>query len=229
MKWIDDFQLFLFDFDGLLVNTEAFHLLAYKNMLKKRGFDLQWDFNRFTVAAHSSSEGLREQIYYDIPELFKSEPNWSVVYAEKRAEYLRLISEKEVELMPGVKEFLKLLEQKDIKRCVVTHSPKVHIDAIRSKSAILNTIPKWYTREDYTNAKPSPECYQKAVFENSVDGDRIIGFEDTVRGIKALQGTRAVPVMVSAFKPTGIDQLKKGSYLFIPSLEELNRLDSLHS
>ena len=30
MKWVDRFDLFLFDLDGLLVDTESFHYKAYK-------------------------------------------------------------------------------------------------------------------------------------------------------------------------------------------------------
>ena len=32
MRWISEYQLFLFDLDGLLVNTEELHYQAYKNM-----------------------------------------------------------------------------------------------------------------------------------------------------------------------------------------------------
>ena len=35
MDWIKKYQLFLFDFDGLLVNTEEMHFLAYKQMCEK--------------------------------------------------------------------------------------------------------------------------------------------------------------------------------------------------
>ena len=47
MQWIHDFQLFLFDFDGLLVDTEHLHYQAYVNMLSKHGYKLELNFGNF--------------------------------------------------------------------------------------------------------------------------------------------------------------------------------------
>jgi len=60
----------------------------------------------------------------------------------------------------------------------------------------LATIPHWITRYDYTHPKPHPECYETAIDKFAKADDRIIGFEDTVRGLRALQATRALPVLI---------------------------------
>ena len=69
MQWIYKYQLFLFDFDGLLVDTESLHYQAYINMCATRGFDLTWNFHRYSEAAHHESTGLRDQIYAEFPKL----------------------------------------------------------------------------------------------------------------------------------------------------------------
>jgi beta-phosphoglucomutase len=193
MQWIHNYQLFLFDFDGLLVNTEHLHYQAYVNMLAKRGYQLKLSFANFFELAHFNSTAWREALYAEIPDL---EPNWEILYKEKKEEFLNLLVTGKVELMPGAEELLKALDEAKIRRCVVTNSILDHIKLIRARLPILNTIEKWITREDYEKPKPSPECYLKAIELYGKPGDRIIGFEDSVRGHKALCGTPAFPVLI---------------------------------
>lgn len=196
MQWTHDYQLFLFDFDGLLVNTEELHYRAYIQMCAQRGFNLTWDFVRYSVAAHHSAEGLRDQIYAEFPDLQVMEPNWKVLHKEKNQAFMELIRQGPVPLMSGVAQLLYALQAENIPRCVVTHSTKELIDLIRQKHPLLDTIPYWITREDYTQPKPHPEAYQTAIARFSKPGDAIIGFEDSPRGFSALQQTVAKPLLI---------------------------------
>lgn len=196
MHWIHEFQLFLFDFDGLLVNTEEIHFKAYQNMCEKYGFKLSWNFERYCEAAHYQAEGLKEQIYQSLPGLQQAEPNWEILYSYKKSQVISLL-ESGVQLMPGIETLLSALEQAKIKRCVVTHSSEALVKTVRQQHAILNTIPFWITREHYTHPKPHPEGYQVAIQKYAHENDKIIGFEDTPRGIEALLKTRAKPVLIA--------------------------------
>ncbi len=197
MDWVNHYQLFLFDFDGILVNTEELHYLAYIKMCADRGFSLKWDQKTYMSIALYSATGIREGIYRELPELEREEPNWAVLYEEKKRAYFQLLVNRGPRLMPGVKELLEELERKKIKRCVVTHSPQEQIALIRSQNPILNTIPHWITREDYSQPKPAPESYLKAIERLKMEGDRVIGFEDSPRGLQALLGTEAEGILLS--------------------------------
>lgn len=225
MKWIADFSLFLFDFDGLLVNTEKLHYQAYCAMCQLHGVTLNWSLNQFFKAAHFESTGLRKAMYAALPELYAKQPRWDVLYAEKKALYQRLLMEKTLEMMPGAEALLKVLEAEGLRRCVVTNSPKVQVDAIREKIPVLNTIPLWITRECYKEAKPHPEGYLLAIKTLGKPGDRIVGFEDSMRGLRALIGAEVtVPVLIC---PPDHPQLQegvpKGAHYF-NSFNEINRL-----
>lgn len=196
MRWIHQFQLFLFDFDGLLVNTEELHFLAYKKMCANRGFNFDWSFERYCESAHYSADLLKHELYEKFPLLYEMEPSWDVLYAEKKAIILSLLKEGAAKLMPGVQELLMALDAAHIKRVVVTHSPIELILEVRKNHPVLETIPHWITRHDYTLPKPNSECYLKAISMFGTKEDAIIGFEDTPRGLTALLGTRAVPVLI---------------------------------
>jgi len=222
MKWIHDYQLFLFDFDGLLVNTEEIHFKAYQRMITHRGFKLDWSFDKYCQNAHYSSELLREQIFLSLPKLKASEPDWEILYAEKRAAMIDLVNEGQVHLMPGIEKLLQQLEKAEIERCVVTHSPDLLISIVRNQNPILNTIPFWITREHYNHPKPHPECYLKAIHLHALEHDKVIGFEDTPRGMTALMQTRAKPVMVCETTYVEIPEFEKQGALRFKTFEEVN-------
>ena len=196
MEWIKKFDLFLFDFDGLLVNTEEMHYQAYKQMMLQYGVTLKWDFTRYCQAAHYEATLLRDQIAAEYPELLAKEPSWEVLYKEKQRLVLKLIVEGKAHLMPGVEKLLKALEEANIARAVVTHSPQALIELVKIQNPPLKTLPDWITREHYSRPKPDPECYFYAIGKLAQPGARIIGFEDTPRGLMALSKTSALPVLI---------------------------------
>lgn len=195
MDWINDYQLFLLDFDGLLVNTEALHYEAYQRMCKDQGIELQWGFNTYCSYAHKDATAVKKRLYQEFPNL---NPDWDALYEIKRRHYSELLVEKGVELMPGVANFLYALKDANVKRCVVTHSADLHVNPIKAGHAALETIPHWIMRDDYVKPKPDPECYVTAIRRYASPGDQIIGFEDTPRGIKALSSSNAKAIWISA-------------------------------
>jgi beta-phosphoglucomutase len=210
MDWIHHYQLFLFDFDGILVNTEELHYKAYIKICADRGFNLKWDKLTYLGHAMYTATGVKEGVYREFPELQRQEPSWDVLYKEKKKAYYQLLQEEGVALMPGVEALLTALEKKGIKRCVVTHSPAEQIHLIRKQHPLLDSIPYWITREHYSQPKPSSECYQKALAVHKSPGDHVIGFEDSPRGLKALLGTEAEGVFITEFfTPAEIAQLSE--------------------
>ncbi len=226
MQWIHKYQLFLFDFDGLLVNTEELHFQAYQRMCENRGYKLPWSFSRYSLAAHYHSTGLKEHIYAEFPEMHAEESDWSVLYAEKKQALENILDQGKATLMPGAGELLMALEKAKIKRAVVTNSPINQIMMIREQNPLLNTIPYWITREDYTHPKPDPECYRTAIKRLSRPGDRVIGFEDSPRGLTALLGTDAKAILVCPFEYPNLPDNLKGRFSYYPTLSEITDINA---
>lgn len=221
--WVKQFQLFLLDFDGLLVNSEELHYLAYLKMCENRDLKLGWSFDRFKKSAHHSTQKLRADIFIDLPALKDQEPDWEILYAEKKRVYLELLHEKPVQLMPGVETFLESLNEYHLKSCVVTNSPLEQIDLIRSKQPKLDLVTHWITRENYSQAKPNPECYLKAIELYASKDDKIVGFEDSPRGTRALLGTKASVVVISEEIPLDLEkEIQEGKVHFFKSFNEID-------
>lgn len=211
MRWIQDYQLFLFDLDGLLVNTEEIHYLAYKTACEGRGIAFPWTFYHYCHAAHEGSEHLQRTMAAELEGFVEKVPAWDPFYEEKKRALKDLLRQDAIHLMPGVEELLKALDEAQITSCVVTHSALEQVEIIREKNPLLSTIAHWITREHYSHAKPHPEGYLMAIDRFSESGDKAIGFEDTPRGLRALLQTPAKPVWISQVEyPGGEDYLAQG-------------------
>ncbi len=199
MDWILNYQLYLFDLDGLLVNTEEIHFEAYRTMLKNRGYRLPWDFAKYFSIAQQDAEAPKRYIYAEFPELQKEEPDWSVLYAEKKSSFQALLEVMPAPLMPGAADFLQKIADEKKKRAVVTHSPLPFVEALKRKNPTLHQIEHWITREDYNQPKPAPDGYLKAIEQLASPDDQVIGFEDSSRGLRSLMQTRATPILINSF------------------------------
>ena len=187
-------KLVLLDFDGLLVNTEKLHHLAYQEAFLIWNCPLDIDFYSYAALAHhASGTGLKDYLYSLYPHLTGK---WDEIRADKLQIYSKLI-QTEVKLMPYVEEFLLCLEKKSIPTCVVTNSLRKDIEAIKSHLKILEKIPHWITRENYQKPKPDPDGYLTALklFPHIAASDAI-GFEDTLKGIEALKKAHIKPILI---------------------------------
>lgn len=218
MQWIHRFQLFLFDFDGLLVNTEHIQYQAYVNALAQEGCKWDWSFAQFCETAHRNATALKDAICAQFPHL---EARWPLLYQAKKDSYFELVGSGRVELMPGVEKLLRALEKANIERCVVTHSLLEQTKLLRSRLPCLQSLPHWITREDYFQPKPDPEGYLRAIALYGKSGDRIIGFEDSLRGLKALRQTPALPVLICPSHHPLLELAMEGGGLHFETLADI--------
>jgi beta-phosphoglucomutase len=225
MHWIQNYQLFLFDFDGLLVDTERVHFAAYAELCRRYGYALPWDFEQFCREAHGKAMGVWEGLFREFPGLVAQQPSKEALYEEKKAIYVELLAKSKLELMDGAAELLAVLAEKGAKRAVVTNSPRSHIELIQVALPQLKSIPLWVTREDYAQPKPSPEGYLKAIQLLGVPGDRVIGFEDTAKGLKALLGAGVEGVLVC---PAQQDHVSECVALGAKHCEKLSLISNIY-
>ena len=208
-------KLILFDFDGLLVDTEKLHHQAYEEALLSFNAPLNINFPTYINLAHAASgTGLKDYIYKTFPNL---EGMWIDIRKKKIEIYSNLL-ETQLNLMPYAEDFIRLITEKKIPSCVVTNSLKKDVDKIRNKIDALNLIPHWLTREDYENPKPAPDGYIKALslFPHIKSAD-CIGFEDTLKGVKALQDAKVRPYLICNPNHPQLEHAKNIAYY--PSFE----------
>src|ERR1700733_4348656 len=137
MMNLQEYQLYLFDFDGLLVDTEQLHYAAYMEMSRQHGCPLDWDFSRFCREAHTKAMGFFDGLVKEYPDALEKGPSKQELYEEKKRIYVEMLQNSSLQLMDGVEALITALEAHQIKTAVVTNSPKAQIELIKKKLPIL--------------------------------------------------------------------------------------------
>ena len=198
------YDLYLFDLDGTLINTEELHYQAYNLSLEFFKTNYQFTFNEYCKHAHYSDKSMKEFI----------ETNFSIsyekFYQKKKQFYLDLLIN--INLMPGVENLLNNLFENNIKTCIVTHSDRETINYILAKLSILSKIDLIITKDDYINKKPSPEAYVLArnKFPECINP---IGFEDSYKGFLSLNKSNITAVFVGDIQYPFLKQLDTKNYI----------------
>ena len=218
MTILTNYDLLLFDLDGLLVNTEELHCTAYAEMCAKHQMKFPWDFSRYFQIAEKGGTEIRDELYKALSELYKLQPDWAVLYEEKRQALFALAETSVIPLMPGVEHLLMQIQE--IPRAMVTHSPRRLVESFARAQPILNTIPTWFCREDYTHAKPSPDGFITAI-KAFGSPKRVLGFEDAVRGVEALKAAGADAVLVGHPDPKTRLFWQKQGVIVIDRIDEI--------
>ncbi|HSR04274.1 MAG TPA: HAD family hydrolase, partial [Proteiniclasticum sp.] len=98
----------VFDLDGVLVNTDRFHYLAWKSILQDLGKDFSVEDNE-QIKGVARSRSL--EILLQMKNIKMSEVEKMRVLRKKNNLYLEYITEIDEDyLLKGVKEFLELLK-----------------------------------------------------------------------------------------------------------------------
>jgi HAD superfamily hydrolase (TIGR01509 family) len=221
------FDLYLFDFDGLLVNTEEVHFQAYREACRQKNLSLSWTFYDFCRHAHYSAIGIREALS-KIDPLLKDDLEWKSFYHLKTESYLLLLKAGQVHLMPGVEKFLSYLIKNKSLTCVVTHSTRSMIESIRNTHPLLQKIDHWITREDYKEPKPSPDGYLTAMERYLKPHGKAIGFEDSLKGLESLIKSGAKAIWVTPIEYPEMEEKLQQGVLVYPTFEKIVA-DTLHA
>jgi len=99
------------------------------------------------------------------------------------------VSRRQTQVLPGVPETLRSLHGRR-RMAVVTSSQRQHFDVMHADFGLTGYLEFVPAREDYGEAKPSPESYLLAVLRLEMKAESCVAVEDSERG---LAGARCWP------------------------------------
>ncbi len=174
---IDDYDLFIFDFDGTIMNTEPYHYSTYLKAIKEYNNEINLTQNEYFKLVHDLDRTNFEKLFKN----FKSE-----VYKKKSDYYCEIVKDENIciDYIGNIDKFIEKIKKKNKKAIIVTNSSILSINILKNIYPLLNQFDEIYTKEDFNNKKPNPECYLKIaeIYKNT----RMIGFEDSNPGVHAL-------------------------------------------
>ncbi len=172
----------IFDFDGVLANTDIYHFLAWKKAVRKININMD-------PSVQNKLRGLtREDTLLKILEIFDmeiSKSKFEEVANDKNVIYKEYINEVTTEdILPGIIPFLKWLKLNNYKTAVASISKN-------SKDIITNVgLCKYFDvivdPETIENSKPEPDIFIVAARLLDVKTWECIGIEDAQVGVDAI-------------------------------------------
>ena len=174
-------KAFIFDLDGVIVDTAKYHFLAWKKIAKALDINFTPEHNELLkgVSRIRSLDIILE--LGNIQAFQEDKDQWLI---QKNEDYLSyLVDMNESEILPGVFKILQLLKEKN--QGIALGSASKNARPILEKTGILSYFDVIVDGNDVTNAKPDPEVFLKAAQLLNIDQKNAIVFEDSVAGIQA--------------------------------------------
>lgn len=169
----------VFDFDGLMIDTEMPRLETWQEIFAAHGFSMSIeDYYKIIGSdevAYDPAEDLSNKIDH---RLTSEEINYQVV--EKSQEMIF-----HQPLLPGVKEIIIEAHRSGMRLGIASSSHRDWIVPLLVKHDIRQYFDIVVTREDVIRTKPNPELYLTAMKELDLNPENGIAFEDSRNGIKA--------------------------------------------
>ena len=172
---------FLFDLDGVIVETAIFHYQAWRKMANDLGFDISEEFNE-GLKGISRMDSLSLILEHGNIVLTESEKmDWAT---KKNEHYLTLVSKMTAnDILPGVKEFFTQIKQTDIKIALgsVSKNAKMILEGV----GLITEFDAIIDGTKITKGKPDPEVFLKGAVELGLSPEECLVFEDAVAGVEA--------------------------------------------
>lgn len=178
----------VFDFDGLIVDTETVWYESFKEVLSNHGLEL-------SVKQFARVIGTDDADLYAFIEKNLSSPVESVVIKEA-AHKLFAVKMGEPVLRNGVKEYLIEAKELGLKIGLASSSSREWVEGYLKKLNIFSYFDVIRTRDDVSRVKPDPELYVKAVEALGVAMSEAFALEDSLNGLKAARAAGIQCVVV---------------------------------
>lgn len=205
----------IFDFDGLLINSEPLWSQVDYEMLGERGFKPTKALlrkrlgtgNKRTVEIYKDELGFKESI--------------ELLAAEREKRFFKILDRK-ISPMVGAVTLIKSLAKRKMKLAVATSGPyKDRIKRILNELGVTKCILARVTGEEISRLKPAPDIFLAAAKKLNIDPKYCLVFEDAPSGIKAAKAAGMTVYGVNLDKFTRKQLEKVGADKVYKSLLEV--------
>ncbi|GFE60877.1 HAD family phosphatase [Geobacter sp. AOG2] len=209
----------IFDFDGVIVDTEPLHFEAFQRILTPLGLGFSWqqyvdiymgfdDRDAFLAAFTAHGRTLDADMLHSL--------------VERKAQIFQTVIQDGITAYPGVTELINKLHNSGVPLAISSGALRSDITPIVQQLNIAHCFDVIVTADNVTKSKPDPESYRLAFDQlnarvNTSPG-HTIAIEDTPAGITAAKGAGLQVIGLTNSYPK---ELISDATVIIDSLEEL--------
>ncbi|AZQ43529.1 beta-phosphoglucomutase [Nonlabens ponticola] len=181
---------FIFDLDGVVVDTAKFHFVAWQRLAKSL------DIN-FTEKENEQLKGVsRVRSLEKILEWGNKtidQETFDEKLVQKNEEYLEMVETlTQDDILPGVHDFLLRLRESE--QPIALGSASKNARPILEKLGIIDLFDAIVDGTDVSNAKPDPEVFLQAADLLHMNKRKCVVFEDSIAGIQAANAAGMISI-----------------------------------
>jgi beta-phosphoglucomutase len=213
----------LFDFNGVVIDDEPIHLLAYQEVLKAE--DITLTEEEYYASLGMSDETFVRAVFKRAGHELSNDRLWRVIEAKTDAH--RRMIEKELPLFPGVVTFVKAASR-HFSVGIVSMARRIEIDEVLNRANLTNQFEIVVSAEEVKTYKPDPACYvlglsllnekRRKDGRPGISSSDCLAIEDAPPGIEAARaaGMRTIgvtsTVSAEALRSAGSDVVTKSLF-----------------
>jgi beta-phosphoglucomutase len=204
----------IFDFDGVIVDTEPLHYAAFQRTLEPLGLHFTWQEYVETYIGFDDRDAFRHA--YSSQGLLLSQTELHSLIEQKAAFFKEVIGA-DVAAYPGVLDLIFHLHSNKLPLAICSGALRTDIDPILAMLGISEYFDVIVTADDVAASKPDPECYQLAfqrlqsAHQNCFSKDATVAIEDTPAGISAAKDAGLMVCAVTNSYPA--DRLNQATFV----------------
>ncbi len=205
----DPIQAILFDFDGVLVDSEPVRFKAGAQALAEIGVTLDWDTFVRCWLGRTDAAGLRDILGDRYP-----------VEGERVAARRNALYEARLDEVPAFPDAVRLARRAPagLRLAVATGSRRTEVGRILDRLGIADLFAVIVTAEDYLRAKPAPDPFLAAARRLGLSAEACLVVEDTAPGVAAARAAGMRVVAVD--RGRGATGLREGTWT-VANLDDL--------
>lgn len=204
----------LFDFDGVVVQSEPLHMKTFLQLLAPYGVNVsekRW-YQEFagTGSRHIFEVLVKEHnLALDVDELV----------AKRKKIYETHVRAGELKEVPGVRTFLSMIRKRKLKTAIVSGSHRTNVELAISILKLESFFDLIVSGDDMKVRKPDPGPFLYAAEKLGLNPQQCIVIEDSAAGCEAAK--RAGMRLIVVKSPAGVYK----DDLVIKDFEELDKLE----
>ena len=177
------FRAVVFDFDGLILDTETSEFRSFQDVFEKHGAVLELDVWKDCIGTSPSAF----DPYRYLEQCIGRPVDRELARAWRKERFEQLMKEESVR--PGVESYLRRATELGLKIGLASSSTRAWVEGYLRQFHLLHYFHCIRTRDDVVRVKPDPELYLRALEELGVAPAHAVAFEDSPNG--ALAAKRA--------------------------------------
>jgi HAD superfamily hydrolase (TIGR01509 family) len=204
----------VFDFDGLIMDTESPSVDGWKAIYAEYG-------QEFPLQAWIQAVVGVSDAYFDAAAYLaaKTGQNLDLQALRSRQATYRLEVQSRLPALPGVTDYLQTGRRLGLRRAVASSSGHARVEGYLRQLGLLDKFDVIICREDVLHIKPAPDLFLKTRDTLKLRTDELLIFEDSPNGVEA--AIRARMRVVAVPNPITAHSSLEGASLRLSSLAEM--------